>query len=133
MPPGTVGYKEKKIGFFGIQHRPDGRQTRRINRSRWQAPEAIGIIRRALLQIAPVEGSVKTAETVCYEIFRELLREARQYDARQFLILASQEVVDMLVDEESNSLAELEAFIGIPIKFQAETLYSQEHYDVVLM
>jgi ribonuclease G len=70
---------------------------------------------------------------VCYEIFRELLREARQYDARQFLILASQEVVDMLVDEESTSLAELEAFIGIPIKFQAETLYSQEHYDVVLM
>jgi len=78
-------------------------------------------------------GSIKTAETVCYEIFRELLREARQYDARQFLILASQEVVDMLVDEESTSLAELEAFIGIPIKFQAETLYSQEHYDVVLM
>lgn len=78
-------------------------------------------------------GSLKTAETVCYEIFRELLREARQYDARQFLILASQEVVDMLVDEESTSLAELEAFIGIPIKFQAEALYSQEHYDVVLM
>ena len=39
----------------------------------------------------------------------------------------------MLVDEESTSLAELEAFIGVPIKFQAETLYSQEHYDVVLM
>ncbi len=78
-------------------------------------------------------GYVKTPETVCYEIFRELLREARQYDAQNFLVLASQEVVDLLVDEESTSLAELEAFIGVPIKFQAEALYTQEQYDVVLM
>ncbi len=78
-------------------------------------------------------GSVKTAETVCYEIFRELMREARQYQARQFLILASPEVVDLMLDEESQSVAELEAFIGIPIKFQAEALYTQEQYDVVLM
>jgi ribonuclease G len=76
---------------------------------------------------------VKTDETVCYEIFREIIREARQYETRQFLVLASQEVVDLMLDEESNSVAELEAFIGIPIKFQAEVLYTQEQYDVVLM
>ena len=78
-------------------------------------------------------GSIKTAETVCYEIFREILREARQFDAGQLLVLASQEVVDLLLDEESTSLAELEAFINKPIKFQVEALYSQEHFDVVLM
>ncbi len=79
-------------------------------------------------------GTIKSAETVCYEIFREILREARQFaDARRLLVLASQEVVDLRVDEESNSLAELEAFIGKPIHFQPESLYSQEHYDVVLM
>ncbi len=78
-------------------------------------------------------GSVKTAETVCYEIFREILREARQFDARQLLVLASQEVIDVLVDEESNSLAELEDFIDIPIKLQVEALYTQEQYDVVIM
>jgi ribonuclease G len=78
-------------------------------------------------------GTVKTAETICYEIFRELMREARQYEARQFLVLASQEVVDMMLDEESASVAELEASIGVPIKFQAEVLYTQEQYDVVLM
>ena len=79
-------------------------------------------------------GSLKSAETVCFEIFREILREARQFaDARKLLVLASQEVVDLLVDEESNSLAELEAFVGKPIHFQPEALYSQEHYDVVLM
>lgn len=78
-------------------------------------------------------GSIKTAETVCYEIFREILREARQYDAKELLVLASQEVVDMLVDEESGSLAELEDFIEIPIKFQVESLYTQEQYDVVIL
>ncbi len=78
-------------------------------------------------------GMMKTAETVCYEIFREVMREARQYQARQFLILASPDVVDLMLDEESTSVAELEAFIGIPIKFQSEVLYSQEQYDVVLM
>lgn len=76
-------------------------------------------------------ASLKTPETVCYEIFREILRESRQFDARQLLVLASQEVVDLLLDEESSSLAELEAFIGKPIKFQVESLYSQEQYDVV--
>jgi len=78
-------------------------------------------------------ASVKTAETVCYEIFREILREARQFDAQQLLVLASQEVVDLLLDEESTSLAELEAFIDKPIKFQVEALYAQEQFDVVLL
>ncbi len=78
-------------------------------------------------------GTIKTSETVCYEIFREILREARQFDARELLVLAAQDVVDMLVDEESNSLAELGDFIGIPIKFQAEALYTQEQFDVVIL
>lgn len=78
-------------------------------------------------------GSLKTAETVCYEIFRELIRESRQYETSKFLVLASQEVVDLLVDEESSSVAELEEFIGKPIKLQVESMYTQEQYDVVLM
>ncbi len=78
-------------------------------------------------------GSIKTAETVCYEIFRELLRETRQYSPRQFVVLAAPDVVDAMLDQESTSVAQLEAFVGIPIKFQAETLYPREQYDVVLM
>ncbi|MBI5039970.1 MAG: ribonuclease G [Gammaproteobacteria bacterium] len=78
-------------------------------------------------------GSLKTPETVCYEIFREILREARQFDAEQLLVLAAQEVIDLLLDEESTALAELESFIGKPIKLQVESLYSQEQYDVVLL
>ena len=78
-------------------------------------------------------GSLKTAETTCYEIFREILREARQFDAQKLLVLASQDVVDLVLDEESASLAELEQFVGKPIRFQAEALYNQEQYDVVLL
>jgi ribonuclease G len=78
-------------------------------------------------------GSIKTADSVCYEIFREILREARQFDTEKLLVIASQEVIDTLVDDESASFAELEAFIGKPITLQVETLYSRENYDVVLM
>ena len=78
-------------------------------------------------------GAVKTPQTLCYEILRETLREARQYDAKEFRILASQKVVDMFLDEESQSLAMLGDFIGKPISLQVETLYTQEQYDIVLM
>jgi len=78
-------------------------------------------------------GTLKTAETTCYEIFREILREWRQYDVESLLVLASPDVIDRLLDEESTHFAELEQFIGKPIKLQAEALYNQEHYDVVLI
>ncbi len=78
-------------------------------------------------------GEVKTAQTVCYEILREIVREARQFTAREYRILASQQVIDLFLDEESQSLAMLSDFIGKPVSLQVETLYSQEQYDVILM
>jgi ribonuclease G len=78
-------------------------------------------------------GTIKTAETACYEIFREIIRAARAYGAKQLMVLASQPVVDRMLDEESASLAELETFIGCPINLQVEAYYSQEQFDVVLV
>jgi len=78
-------------------------------------------------------GSMKSLETVCYEIFREIIREARSYDIETFLILASQGVVDRLLDEESTNVADLEQLVGKPIRFQVEMMYTQEQYDVVLL
>jgi len=78
-------------------------------------------------------GEVKTAQTVCYEILREIVREARQFNAREYRILASQQVIDLFLDEESQSLAQLSDFIGKAVSLQVETLYSQEQYDVILM
>ena len=78
-------------------------------------------------------GVVKTAPTVCYEILREILREARQFNAREFRILASQSVIDLFLEEESQSLAMLGDFIGKPVSMQVETSYTQEQFDIVLM
>src|SRR5438874_1240223 len=78
-------------------------------------------------------GEIKTAQTACYEILREVVRESRQFSAREFRILASQSVIDLFLDEESQSLAQLGDFIGKPISLQVETLYTQEQYDVILI
>ena len=77
-------------------------------------------------------GSIKTPETVCYEIFREILREARAYDTDTYLVLAAQSVVDRLLEVESDRVADLEEFIGKTIQFQVESLYTPEQFDVVL-
>jgi ribonuclease G len=78
-------------------------------------------------------GEVKTAQTICYEIVREITREARQFNAREYRILASQLVIDLFLDEESQSLAQLSDLIGKPVSLQVESLYSEEQYDIILM
>jgi len=78
-------------------------------------------------------GELKTAETICLEIFREIIREVKQYNVQQILVLASNTVVEKLLDEEADVLSELEDFLKIRIKFRSETEYTQEQYDVVLI
>ncbi len=78
-------------------------------------------------------GQVKTARSVCYDILREILREARQFNPKEFRVIASATVIEMLLDEESQHLAGLSDFIGKPISLQAEALGSPEQYDIVLM
>ena len=78
-------------------------------------------------------GTVRTARTVCYEILREILREARQFNPKEFRLLASQAVIDLFLEEESDHLAILGDFIGKPISLQVENQYSQEQYDIVLI
>lgn len=78
-------------------------------------------------------GFVKTPVTICYEIFREISRSSRAYDVQKFLVLASQSVVECMLDEEASNLAELEDAVGKPIRLQAENLYAPDQYDVVLI
>ncbi|MGL6112912.1 MAG: ribonuclease G [Rubrivivax sp.] len=78
-------------------------------------------------------GQVKTARTVCYDILREILREARQFAPKEFRIVASAAVVEMLLDEESVHLAGLSEFIGKPISLSTEPSLNPEQYDIVLM
>ncbi|CAG1016625.1 partial Ribonuclease G, partial [Burkholderiaceae bacterium] len=79
------------------------------------------------------KGQVKTPRSVCYDILREILREARQFNPKEFRVIAAPSVVEMLLDEESQHLAGLSDFIGKPISLQAEATGSPEAYDIVLM
>jgi ribonuclease G len=78
-------------------------------------------------------GQVKTARSVCYDILREILREARQFNPKEFRVIASPTVVEMLLDEESAHLAGLSEFVGKPISLSAESAMNPEQYDIVLM
>lgn len=79
------------------------------------------------------KGVVKTARSVTYDILREILREARQFNPREFRIVASPKVIELFLDEESQHLAGLSDFIGKPISLQAEAVMPQEQYDIVLL
>jgi len=78
-------------------------------------------------------GFIKTPETICYEIFREILRQHRQFKFKELVVLAHQDVVELLLDEESSGLAELEELTGSPIRLQTETMVGHDRFDVVLM
>ncbi|QDH70653.1 ribonuclease G [Marilutibacter alkalisoli] len=78
-------------------------------------------------------GTLKTPETVTYEIFREIVRQVRQFDAQRLLVIASPKVVVRITEEESAAVAELEEFLGKSIRFQPDEQYSQEQFDVVLL
>jgi ribonuclease G len=78
-------------------------------------------------------GFVMTAETACFEIFREIIRQSRQFEFEEVMVLASQDVIELLLDEQARSLAELEEQTGKSIRLQTESLYLQDQFDVVLM
>jgi ribonuclease G len=79
-------------------------------------------------------GEVRTPHTVCYDILREVLREARAFNnAREYRVIAGQPVIDLFLEDEASSLTMLSDFIGKPISVQVETGYSQEQFDIVLM
>jgi ribonuclease G len=88
-----------------------------------------------LCQPCPIcsgKGEVKTPQTICYEILREIIREHRQFNPKQFRIVASPDVIDTFLEEQSQYLAELCEFVGKPILLLAEGSFSQEKYDIVL-
>ena len=104
-----------------------------IEMTRKRTRESLAHVLCELCPTCGGRGEVKTARTICYEILREVLREARQFDAREYRVLAAPAVTNLFLDEESQALAMLSDFIGKQVSLQAETGYSQEQYDIVLM
>jgi len=104
-----------------------------VEMTRKRTRESLEHLLCAPCPICEGRGFVKTPETVCNEIFREIVRQSRQFASRELLILAHQDVVDRLLDEESTTLAELEAQVARPIRLQVEGLYGVDQYDVVII
>jgi ribonuclease G len=89
-----------------------------------------------LCEACPVcngRGSLKSAQTVCHEIFREIIRNCRAAEAGTLMVQAAHDVVDFLLVEEAATVADLEAFIAKTIQFRAEPGYSREQFDIILI
>jgi ribonuclease G len=78
-------------------------------------------------------GFIMSAETVCFEIFREIIRQARQFDFEEALVLAHQDVIEMLLDDHARGLADVQEQTGKSIRLQTDALYLQDQFDVVLV
>ncbi|RFF28429.1 MULTISPECIES: ribonuclease G [unclassified Wenzhouxiangella] len=78
-------------------------------------------------------GRVKSVDTVCSEIFREIMRAVRQFETGQMRVMACPAVVDRMLEEHHRSIAELTEQLGTSIQFQPEEQYDQEQFDVVLL
>ncbi|MGJ8689106.1 MAG: ribonuclease G [Gammaproteobacteria bacterium] len=103
-----------------------------VEMTRKRTRESLGQVLCSACPVCEGKGRLKTPETICYEVFREILRVARAYENDVILVMASQGVVDRLLDEESSTLADLEELIGKTVKFEVEPMYTQEQFDVVL-
>ena len=103
-----------------------------IEMTRKRTRESLGQILNSHCPVCDGRGTLKSAETVCYEIFREILRIVRACENNVLLVTASQFVVDRLLDEESDTLAELEELVNKTVKIEVEPMYTQEQFDVVL-
>lgn len=82
-------------------------------------------------EVCDGRGEHKTAQTICYEIMRELLRESKQFNAKEFKVIASTAVIDLLLDEEAQSLANLSDFINKRVSLQVDNQYAREAFDIV--
>ena len=79
------------------------------------------------------KGFVKSAETVCLEIFRELMRCARVYNTpKKFTVVANSGVIELLQSTEADTVAEFEYLLGRPINLDSDNRYNQEQYDILL-
>ena len=77
-------------------------------------------------------GFIKSVESVCLEIFKNLQRKAKELGGKECLIMASQVVVDRLIDEQVDNVRELAELLDADISCQVEPGYTQEQYDIVI-
>ena len=104
-----------------------------VEMTRKRTRESLAHLLCETCEICSGRGEHKTAQTICYEIMRELLRESKQFNAKEFKVIASPSVTDMLMDEESQNLANLSDFIKKRVTLQPDVHYAREAFDIIWM
>ena len=104
-----------------------------VEMTRKRTTESLGHLMCEPCPVCSGRGELKSADTVLLEVFREIMRSSRQFEANRLLVVASPAVVDKILDDQSTTVAELEEVIGKSIRFQREEQYTQEQFDVVLL
>ena len=77
-------------------------------------------------------GYVKTIETITYELFRDLMREARDFRPKMMTIVAALDLIDFIREEESLTFSDLQALLKIPIRLHVDSAYRHGQYDIAL-
>ncbi|MDQ7004885.1 MAG: Rne/Rng family ribonuclease [Ghiorsea sp.] len=77
-------------------------------------------------------GLTKSMQTVCYQLFREVVAEARAYPSEKLLVIAHPKLIDLMLGEENEMVVQLETFLGKQISFKHDEQFATDRYEVVL-
>ncbi len=76
-------------------------------------------------------GMIKTAATVCSEIYDEIRRLAADMRGQALVLRVSPEISRAFSEEQADLLRDLQALTGGPISVEGDPLLHQEQFDVV--
>lgn len=92
-------------------------------------------LRQVMCETCPTcggRGYVKTIETQVYELFRDLMREARDYTPKQLTVMGDPNLIEFIREEESLAFSDLQVLLKTPIRLHAEPAYSDGQYDIAV-
>lgn len=78
-------------------------------------------------------GLVKTGETVCFSLLRDMTRIAHTRSVDELLVLAAPDTIALLLDEMADAFNSVCRQTGLNVRLQAESLYTSEQFDLVVM
>jgi ribonuclease G len=100
-----------------------------IQMTRKRVRESLGRILCDTCTYCEGKGFVKSAQTICYDLLRKV-RKMASHGSERIIIKAHPAVAELLSDEESHMLEDIEREHGIKVIVSPDTTLHQEHYDI---
>jgi ribonuclease G len=101
-----------------------------IEMTRKRTKESIGQVLCEPCFYCEGEGHLKSKQTVCYEVLRELERQKGDFFGREVLVMAHPSVAAMFYDEERAALERVEERMHAVITVKADPNLHLESYDI---